>query len=98
MRKFYKTHAKQVMKPINVEITMGHDIGVSASYYKPTEREVLEDYLKAVELLTINGHSKLLQKQIRDKEVMNLKEHIAALQEAHREVLDLLREPSSVIQ
>ena len=40
MRKFYKTRAEQVMKPINVEITMGHDIGVSASYYKPTEREV----------------------------------------------------------
>lgn len=23
------------MKPINLEITMGHNIGVSASYYKP---------------------------------------------------------------
>jgi hypothetical protein len=81
------------MKPINVEITMGHDIGVSASYYKPTEREVLEDYLKAVELLTINGHSKLLLKQIRDKEVMNIKEQMAAMQEAYKEVLDLLRDP-----
>ena len=48
-RKFYKSHTEQVMRPINVEITMGHDIGVSASYYKPTEREVLEDYLKAVD-------------------------------------------------
>ena len=93
MRKFYKTRAEQVMKPINVEITMGHDIGVSASYYKPTEREVLEDYVKAVDSLTINGHSKLLQKQIRDKEVMNLKEQIAAMQEAHKEILDLIRDP-----
>jgi hypothetical protein len=33
------------MKPINVELTMGHNIGVSASYYKPQEHEVLEDYL-----------------------------------------------------
>jgi integrase len=63
-RKFYKSRAEQVMKPINVEITMGHDIGVSASYYKPTEREVLEDYLKAVDLLTINGDKKVLQKQV----------------------------------
>jgi hypothetical protein len=93
MRKFYKTHAEQVMKPINVEITMGHDIGVSASYYKPTENEVLEDYLKAVDLLTINGNSKLLQKQVRDKEVMNLKEQVAAMQESHKEILDLLRDP-----
>lgn len=57
-RKFYKTHAEQVMKPINVEATMGHDLGISQSYWKPTEREVLEDYLKAVDLLTIN-HNKL---------------------------------------
>ena len=81
------------MKPINVEITMGHDIGVSASYYKPTENEVLEDYLKAVDLLTINGNLKLLQKQVRDKEVMNLKEQVAAMQESHKEILDLLRDP-----
>jgi hypothetical protein len=45
-RKFYKSRAKQVMKPINVEITMAHDLGVSESYWRPTEREVLEDYLK----------------------------------------------------
>ena len=65
-RKFYKTRAEQVMKPINVEITMGHDIGISASYYKPTEREVLEDYLKAIPLLTINGENLVLQKQIQE--------------------------------
>jgi hypothetical protein len=63
-RKYYKTPAEQIMKPINVEITMGHDIGVSSSYYKPTEREVLEDYLKAVPLLTIYGENIILQKQI----------------------------------
>src|SRR5919198_6711362 len=50
-RKFYKSRAEQVMKPINVEITMGHNIGVSKSYYKPTEHEVLEDYLKAKDSL-----------------------------------------------
>jgi hypothetical protein len=31
-RKFYISRTEQVMKPINVEVTMGHDIGVSASY------------------------------------------------------------------
>ena|SRR5690348_5422858 len=65
-RKFYKSRAEQVMKPINVEITMGHDIGVSQSYYKPTEREVLEDYLKAQDLLTINVDKIILQKQVTD--------------------------------
>lgn len=65
-RKFYKSHAEQVMKPINVEITMGHDLGVSESYWRPTEQEVLEDYVKAVPLLTINGDNLVLQKQVEE--------------------------------
>lgn len=63
-RKYYKTRAEQVMKPINVEITMGHNIGVSASYYKPTETEVLADYLKAVDVLTIIGDNAMLERQV----------------------------------
>jgi integrase len=63
-RKFYKSRAEQVMRPINVEITMGHNIGVSESYYKPTEREVMEDYLKATDSLTICGDKIMLQKQV----------------------------------
>ena len=39
-RKFYKSHAEQVMRPINVEMTMGHNIGISSSYYRPQEKEV----------------------------------------------------------
>ena len=67
-RKFYKTRAEQVMKPINVEITMGHNIGISASYYKPTEREVLEDYLKVMDLLTVSGNEIKLSKQVEELE------------------------------
>ena len=33
-RKFYKSRAEQVMKPINVEITMGHNIGVLVALTK----------------------------------------------------------------
>jgi hypothetical protein len=91
-RKFYKSHAEQVMKPINVEITMGHDIGLSASYYKPTEREVLEDYLKAVDLLTINGDKKVLQKQVTElTEKSKNNEYIikAKLQEKDDEVRNM---------
>lgn len=62
-RKFYKSRAEQVMKPINVELTMGHALGLSESYYKPTEQEILQDYLKAVDLLTINDNKLTLKKQ-----------------------------------
>lgn len=75
-RKFFKSRAEQIMKPINVEITMGHDIGISSSYYKPTEREVLDDYVKAISLLTINGNSSILQKQVEELvEKANNNEH-----------------------
>jgi integrase len=61
-RKYFKTRTEQVMKSINVEITMGHNIGVSASYYKPSEKEVLADYLNASDLLTINEENRLKKK------------------------------------
>ena len=54
IRKFFKTRAEQVMKPINVETLMGHSVGISDSYYRPTEKELLEDYLRAVPLLTVS--------------------------------------------
>jgi integrase len=53
-RKFFNTHAEQTMKPINVEILMGHSIGISDSYYRPSENTLLEDYLKAIPDLTIS--------------------------------------------
>ena len=45
---------------------MSHNIGVSKSYYKPTEREVIEDYLKAVPLLTVNADKVILKKQVEE--------------------------------
>jgi hypothetical protein len=91
-RKFYKTRTEQMMRPLNVEITLGHDIGLSGSYYKPTEKEVLEDYLKAVDLLTINNNQKILEKQINElKENSKDNEYIikAKLQEKEEQIQEL---------
>ena len=91
-RKFYKSRTEQVMRPINVEITMGHDIGVSATYYKPTEHEVLEDYLKAVDLLTINSDKVILQKQVLElKEKSKDSDYIikAKLQEREEQIQNM---------
>ena len=38
---------------LNVEILMGHDIGLVDSYYGPSEQELLKDYLTSVDLLTV---------------------------------------------
>jgi hypothetical protein len=51
------------MKSINIEILMGHSIGISDSYYKITEEELLREYLKAVKHLTLSDEN-LLQNQV----------------------------------
>src|SRR5919109_3817780 len=65
LRKWFKTRCEIAgMKPINIEKLMNHSTGISDSYYRATENELLEDYLKAVEMLTINDDKLTLQKQV----------------------------------
>ena len=53
--KWFTTRCEMAgMKPINVKVLMGHSTGISDSYYRATENELLEDYLKAVDFLTID--------------------------------------------
>jgi hypothetical protein len=60
LRKWFKTRCEiSGMKSINIEKLMGHSIGISDSYYRATENELLEDYLKAVPLLTISSENRL---------------------------------------
>jgi len=63
-RKWFKvTCERSDMRSINIELLMGHTLGgVSDAYYKPTENQVLEDYLKAVDNLTINEENRLRKK------------------------------------
>lgn len=78
-RKWFKTRCEMTgMKPINVEILLSHNVGISNSYYRPTENELLEDYLKVVDSLTFDkNNNKHLEKEIdelREKNENN--EHI----------------------
>jgi hypothetical protein len=63
-RKFFETRAAEAMSFVNVEFLMGHSLGLSESYYKLREHDVLRHYLKAVDLLTINDDKSSLQKQV----------------------------------
>jgi hypothetical protein len=90
LRKWFKTRCEIAgMKPINIEKLMNHSIGISNSYYRATENEILEDYLKAVDQLTINGDSKILENQISElKEKSTNNEYImkAKLQEKDEQI------------
>ena len=59
LRKYFETHALNHMKLLNVKMLMGHDTGLEKSYYKPTEKQILDNYLNVVDLLTISNENKL---------------------------------------
>jgi hypothetical protein len=68
LRKWFKTRCEiGGMKPINVETLLSHSVGVSNSYYRPTETELLEEYLAVQDFLIINVEHRL-QKQVHELE------------------------------
>lgn len=104
MRKYFKTRCELAgMKPINIENLMGHSTGISDSYYRPTENDLLEDYLKCVDPLTINDEKSLrtkvdeLASRSRDNEYLvstKLSEkdsEIQALREKYEQEMNTIR-------
>jgi hypothetical protein len=50
-------------------------------------------------VLTYDAYSETIEeKQIKDKEVENLKNQMVSMQEAQREILDLLKDPAKLLQ
>ena len=59
---FMSTCERAGMKSINVKMLMGHSIGVENSYYKPTDDDLLNDYMTyAASALTIDPTQRLEQ-------------------------------------
>ncbi len=50
---------------------MGHSIGISDSYYKATQEELLTDYIKAVDYLTISNEYRLQKNMSKMEEQFN---------------------------
>jgi hypothetical protein len=69
---------------------MGHSTGISDSYYRPTESELLEDYLKVVDHLTIKSESRLKTQVEEIKERDH--EHADAIATLSDEVMKLKEE------
>ena len=62
-RKFVNTQMVEAgLDPINRKMLLGHDIGLDRSYYKPSKTKMPEEYLNAVNLLTINPEHRLQNK------------------------------------
>ena len=78
-RKFFtKQLVDSKLNPEIREMLLDHKIGLASAYYKPTEQEMLHEYMKAVNLLTINEENRLKQKvetlEIEKSQLATLKE------------------------
>jgi integrase len=96
-RKFFKTKAEiGGMKPINVETLMGHSTGISDSYYRPTEKELLDDYLRVTGHLSIRTEStfKAEVEHVKERGTMN-EDAIATLSD---QVMKLMAEVQQLKQ
>ncbi len=87
-RKWYKTQAEESgMKPIHVEKTYGHSIGISSHYYRPQESDILQDYMStAADALTIDPNQRLEQenqdlKTVRAQEIERLEAQLKTREE-----------------
>lgn len=103
-RKFFKTRCEMAgMRSLNIELLLNHSCGLSDSYYRPQENEILDDYLKAIDLLTINKNKNdKLEKEIQELQERNensehtinskLQERDDAIQSLSDQVMILMNE------
>jgi hypothetical protein len=61
-RKYFETKCQLKMNHNNIKLLMDHSLGESQNYHRPIEEELLEDYLNAIDLLTINEENRLKMK------------------------------------
>jgi integrase len=84
-RKFFTTQCINAkLNPEIREMLLGHKIGLASCYYKPTEQEMLDEYMKAVNNLTINEENRLkikIQKlEVEKSRIDKLEENLRILQ------------------
>jgi integrase len=89
-RKYFKTQAEQARIPsIKIELLMGHSLGVSDSYVRFTQEQILEDYLQIVDYLTVNQTIVLINKSLKKQEE-TIRISLKEMEERHKKEIDLL--------
>lgn len=94
-RKFFDTqmiYAK--VEPRMKELFMGHSIGLDDHYFTPGDTYVLQEYLKAVDNLTINEENRL---RIKVEELNKKKNEIETMELKHREEIKVIHEQMNQI-
>src|SRR5690242_4487251 len=113
LRKFFKTICiNSGMNPLYSEYLMGHRSGLTKSYFKPTDQELLEGndkalgYVAAINDLTINEECRLhkkideLTKKKNEIEIMEVRhnEEIRAMRDQMSQILTLIQHNPKLAQ
>jgi hypothetical protein len=74
------------VKPEVREMLLGHKIGLAAAYYKPSIQDMLTEYMKAINNLTISNEERLKVKvenlQIENSQYESLREEFEKFKDA----------------
>ena len=80
LRKYFKTMAEKKMKSLHVEILMGHATGLADNYYRISEEELLEEYLKATNDLSLYFTTPTENKvQSLEKDLLKMQSYISKI-------------------
>jgi len=86
-RKRFKTQCELAgLRPLNVECMLGHDTGIAgSSYYRPTDQDLLNDYLKAISSLQVSEVAQFKQELVQNEkkfqnEIGDMKAMVESLQ------------------
>lgn len=94
-RKFFDTQLIfSRVEPRTKELFMGHSIGLDDHYFTPGESYVLQEYLKAVDNLTINEENRL---RIKVDELTKKKNEIEIMELKHKEEIKTIHEQMNQI-
>ena len=70
---------------------MGHSLGVTDSYIRFSEEQMLEDYLQGIEYLTVNQNVVLINRSIKQQSEY-MQQSLKEMEEKYKKEINLLRE------
>ena len=76
------------MNPVIKDMLIDHDVGLEKNYYRPTINDLLQEYLKAVNLLTIEESFRLKRKV---QELTDRQDEISLMKLSHKKDMEEMR-------
>jgi integrase len=79
------TMVKAHVKPLIKEMLLGHHTGLEENYYRPEEQDLLNEYLKCVDMVTVN------QEHMLRREIKTLKQEVSRFDKMEKQIQELTK-------